>query len=450
MNYKVFGGIIAVMISVNNAEVISLKRAIELSSQSEESKNIDSEYESNSENIEEFISYSKPKLSFSTRANFIDNSAVGQAAQMGCDIKTLFPGDPTDPATASSPDRLKGMSYGWNLNGSQTLNLFRINSTKSMAAVQLSIIVEKKEQQKEDLKIKVIEMYWNSLLAQEEYIQSDESEKWQKDQYEKAIISLEYGQISKIDFDLVKSMYKLSSAQKKSKEAQRDLGFSQLKNIINIDGDIELEDNLAYDIKLEGLALNSDNNKDLKVIRYQAKFNELNADYEKAGYYPDLELIGSVSNSLIGYDTEKWSVLNDYANPDFFNYSIGLQLNWNLYSGGNTTAKIKQYEITSRLQNRQANILKKELDVQLKLIYGNLINLNELIQAQGVYAKSLKATLESDRIEFQNAQISLSGVIQSEKNYSEARKVLLSQKKSWLVSKLSFEKLSGNDLKGKL
>jgi outer membrane protein TolC len=244
-------------------------------------------------------------------------------------------------------------------------------------------------------------------------------------------------------------MYELTLAQKEMIQNNFDLSMAQLKNIIGMSDPVQLDPDLNYSVE-DDQTLNASENKTYKMLLSQSNFNKQNADYEEAGFYPDVQLVGSIKNNLLGYDEEKFSVLEDYANPDFFNYSLGLQLNWSIFSGGNTSAKIKQLSTTSRLQERQASIMKLEIEAQLEVLLKNLKAISALIKAQETYASSLKLNLESVRIEYQNGQSSLGDVVVSEKNYSEAKSNLLKHKKSWVISKLNADKLSGRPINGEL
>ena len=428
---------------------LSLDDAIQKALSGDEGELIREEYEVNREQVNEFVSYSLPKVSFNTYANYVDNSAEAQAAQMGFDLDDLFPPDPNSGQPTNTVDRLVGMNYGWGLTASQTLNFFRINSTSSMADVQREMISHQKDDKVEDLKLKVVENYWNALIAQEDLQLNQEIEKWQKEQFDNAQIRFEAGQVSKNDLAMIQAMYELTLAQKEMIQNNFDLSMAQLKNIIGMSDPVQLDPDLNYSVE-DDQTLNASENKTYKMLLSQSNFNKQNADYEEAGFYPDVQLVGSIKNNLLGYDEEKFSVLEDYANPDFFNYSVGLQLNWSIFSGGNTSAKIKQLSTTSRLQERQASVMKLEIEAQLEVLLKNLKAISALIKAQETYSSSLKLNLESVRIEYQNGQSSLGDVVVSEKNYSEAKSNLLKHKKSWVISKLNADKLSGRPINGEL
>ena len=93
--------------------------------------------------------------------------------------------------------------------------------------------------------------------------------------------------------------------------------------------------------------------------RLEADFNTYLRKNAWSSFFPSLNLFGSIFNEFMAVDTSGLAemfllepqageavpeipVSTDFFNPDLINYSIGIELSWNIFDGKRSFAQYRQ------------------------------------------------------------------------------------------------------------
>ena len=100
-------------------------------------------------------------------------------------------------------------------------------------------------------------------------------------------------------------------------------------------------------------------NLQIVLKRLEADFNTYLRKNAWSSFFPSLNLFGSIFNEFMAVDTSGLAemfllepqageavpeipVSTDFFNPDLINYSIGIELSWNIFDGKRSFAQYRQ------------------------------------------------------------------------------------------------------------
>ena len=229
----------------------------------------------------------------------------------------------------------------------------------------------KTEREREDLKLSVIQAYYNALEARKTIDVDQES----VDNYEAHYtnVSQLYSAGSKAKIDVLRSSVELSNARQTLIKAQNayEVDLATLRNLLNIDRSepLTLTTDFAYDkfdISMDDCVNYAyRNRKDLQIDLYTLQQKELGIKEAKAGNIPSLTINGAVKpNWAMDWDDGKSS-----GKPA---YSAGVGLSWNIFDSGVTKAEIKEAENQRDIAKLTVLKDKETIDLDLRQAYYNM------------------------------------------------------------------------------
>jgi len=192
---------------------------------------------------------------------------------------------------------------------------------------------------------------------------------------------------------------------------------------IELNGELEEEpDDGLQQISLETISMEKavdqaiENRPDLKRARLNVELRDIQKEQNRAAFYPTVQAVANFSYSGRVPDDRSRVQTTDpnpanRPNPFYFNeisrgffdddfwnpsLSVGLQLNWNLFSGFQRTSRLQQAEIQRRRAETQLQQLRQGVKVEVRRAVRDLENARERIETQEANVR--RAELNYDHI----------------------------------------------------
>lgn len=209
----------------------------------------------------------------------------------------------------------------------------------------------------------------------------------------------------------------LSNARTQRIEARNaaNLARDQLKRTIGLSPERpialrgSLEDQRTdglQEVSLETISMSNavdqaiENRPDLQRARLNVELQKLQTESARASYFPRVEAVANFNYSGRVPDDRSQILTTDPQDPtnpfyfreqqrgffadDFWNpsFSVGLQLNWDLFSGFQRSARVQQAEIERRRAEIQRNRLRRAVKLEVRKALRDLENARERIESQ--------------------------------------------------------------------
>ena len=316
------------------------------------------------------------------------DEAVQMALQQNTAVRITALGEDVAAATLKQAKGNKGFSVTANtsLSTSDKNNEGRVNANNNGITASLPIYsggkneanVESGElgvkmarlntdREKENIKLNVIQSYYNVLEAQQT-IHVDQSS---VDNYQAHLTNVEqlFSAGSKARIDVLRSSVELSNARQKLIKAQNsyEVDLSKLRNILNMDPNepLTLTDDFSYVVfpqELAGcVAYARQNRKDLQADQYTLQQKELAVKAAKAGLLPTVNL-------SVGASWEKQGL----PSSDNHNYTAGVTASWDIFDGGTNKAKIAAAKTAADVARLTLEQDQNSVDLAVREAYYNM------------------------------------------------------------------------------
>ena len=217
------------------------------------------------------------------------------------------------------------------------------------------------ERARENLRLSVIEAYYNVLQAKKTIAINQET----VEKYQAHLTNVEhlFTAGSKARLDVLRSSVQLTNARQTLIKAENDYAVKvlTLKNLLRLDAKEELI--LTEDFKFVPFHPGMDacvnytylHRKDLIIDRYNLKQRELDITAARAGFLPSVSLSASTGAS------ERFRPGSDNSH----NYQVGLSANWSVFDSGVTEAAVDRAK-TAR-DTAELTLQRDKEDVSLKI-----------------------------------------------------------------------------------
>jgi outer membrane protein TolC len=143
-------------------------------------------------------------------------------------------------------------------------------------------------------------------------------------------------------------------------------------------------------------------NIDIQKAKLGLRISQMAIKAEEASYLPTLGAFGE-------YGSADNNFLNEFADKD--SYTIGLQLNFNLFNGGIDRAKIEKAKVKSLQVQDQVELAKKGIALKVTQLKTEILSLDSDITSFKTQYKFAKRVYESYRERYREGVVSISDVL---------------------------------------
>lgn len=176
--------------------------------------------------------------------------------------------------------------------------------------------------------------------------------------------------------------------------------------------------------------------KKLKILRKMAIADK---NVSTGYYFPDIALAAD-------YGWEKLDYKEDNIDLDAKNYHFTMVLDWTLFNGFETDAKVKKAEADLKQVYANESLLKKKIELEVKEA---LLNLRDSIKRIDNSRKSVNLAEENQRISMRryNSGVGTSfDVVYAQRDLIQAKKELIEAQFDFEIAKAKINKITGKDI----
>ncbi|BEU88119.1 TolC family protein [Selenomonas sp. TAMA-11512] len=255
-----------------------------------------------------------------------------------------------------------------NLNAS--MPLINKSNDKNIDSAELALDTARlaAERAREDLRLSVVEAYYDALQARDTIAVNRES----LSNLEKHLSNTEilYQAGSKARMDVLRAAVEVSNAKQTliSSESSYEVSLANLRNLTNIDRDepLTLTTSVAYVPFLEELddvlSYGQRMRKDLQSDSIAVERAKVSLDLVKAAYHPTLSLSVGTNGGW------NYRPSNDHNHG----VSAGLNLNWNIFDNGQREAKLRAAESDIKTAELTLQKDRETVDYSIREAYHNM------------------------------------------------------------------------------
>ncbi len=379
-----------------------------------------------------YLSEALPNIDFSSGFAYSNQSQLGTQLSSSTDIISIF-------------DRIDGLLFNWSISLQQPLFDFgKLFNSFKLASLGMDILKQNRLLQRNIYFLEVIQQFIRSYMYQSEYAISLQSLSHSRRLMNKMQLDYDYNQTSKTNLLRTTSAFENNIADSIRARTNKKLSRQELSLLIG------LPDSTAYELVLDTYAIRFKENKndsteniEVRLKTLETKVNERLRRNTWAAFFPKLSLTASIGNEFFIIDTTgmtdilidlqnpdgKDSTGNflreipvgwDYFNPDYFNYSIGLLLTWNIFDGTRSWASYKQAKLKEQQSNLELTELKRENNYTQSEISGQINAITSAIMAYRFQLEASEKALEQAEMDFKNGFINAVDYLDVNNEYRNA------------------------------
>ncbi len=178
------------------------------------------------------------------------------------------------------------------------------------------------------------------------------------------------------------------------------------------------------------------NNIDVQLAQTNLAIANKQVDFLKANLYPKVDLVGNV-----GWQT---NTNNGPTYADGTNYSIGMEMDWPLYTGGRTSAGLDQGRLQAQASQSRLAYVYQVAMTQASQAYLNLVGQKATIKAQQTAVEANAKVAQASKVGYDLGVRSMVDTLLAERQYYAARRDLISAYFDYLNAYVDLQKASGN------
>ena len=177
------------------------------------------------------------------------------------------------------------------------------------------------------------------------------------------------------------------------------------------------------------------NSLELKAKQLLVESAKYDIKRANSGHYPTLNLTGSYSNSDKGMDSSA---------PGVNTSSIGISLNVPLYSGGATSAAVKQAQANYVIASEDMELTHRSVVRRVRSSYADVVALVSSLRALEQSVISAESALKATQAGFEVGTRTIVDVLNSTRNLYNAKRNLSNSRYDYVLSTLSLKQASGS------
>lgn len=357
-------------------------------------------------------------------------------------------------------ENTSGASAGLNMPSSVTSKqialtarqpLFRWDAWEGLKQVKTSINLSEinLRLQRQDHILNVADSYFNVLRQQALTVANLQEEKALSEQLKMMDAKLKEGLVAKSDVSEANAQYQNARANRMATQVQLVLAQEKLQQMIGpytenlavLRDDFEFQKPVPSSMQAwEDLAMGQ--NLGILQARMQQRYAEDKKRVEKAALYPQIEAVGT-------YGYAKQSPNSIMSQDGQFN-QVGVEMNWNLYTGGRTQKSIKQAAVNVQKSEAELDAAVRKATTDVKQAYMQVDTDQTKIQARKAAMESSATVSKASQAQYREGLKTMVDVLLAQRNAFSAKQDYLNTKYDYLVHVLKLKaavgKLSETDL----
>lgn len=357
-------------------------------------------------------------------------------------------------------ENTSGASAGLNMPSSVTSKqialtarqpLFRWDAWEGLKQVKTSINLSEinLRLQRQDHILNVADSYFNVLRQQALTVANLQEEKALSEQLKMMDAKLKEGLVAKSDVSEANAQYQNARANRMATQVQLMLAQEKLQQMIGpytenlavLRDDFEFQKPVPSSMQAwEDLAMGQ--NLGILQARMQQRYAEDKKRVEKAALYPQIEAVGT-------YGYAKQSPNSIMSQDGQFN-QVGVEMNWNLYTGGRTQKSIKQAAVNVQKSEAELDAAVRKATTDVKQAYMQVDTDQTKIQARKAAMESSATVSKASQAQYREGLKTMVDVLLAQRNAFSAKQDYLNTKYDYLVHVLKLKaavgKLSETDL----
>lgn len=393
----------------------------------------------NREQAQMYLADALPKIELSSGLSYSNQTLRGNQVSTTVDILSIF-------------DRLDGLMVNWSLSLKQPLFSFgkTFNSLK-LASLGKDILEQNRLLQRDIFFLQVIEQYTITYIDQFELNIAKQSLARSQKLLEKIQLDYEFAHSSRMDLLRTKSAF-AGNAADSIRAATAKLVSRQKLNVM-----IGLPDTCEYELVLDTTERYSEKpdmrksgNIEITLKLLETRVNDRLRRNAWASLWPSLSLTASINNEIFTIDTTGLTGLylaymeqngglppnapevlfpenpgpGEYFNPDFFNYSAGVLLTWNIFDGTRSWAAHRQAKLKEGQSKLELEQMRLENSNKIMEIKGQISTLIAVIEAYRLQYLASQKALEQAEMDIKDGFIDAGTYLEIDREYNTAARQL--------------------------
>lgn len=307
-------------------------------------------------------------------------------------------------------------------------------------SVNLSEVTLKLQQQQHILT--VAESYFDVLRQQsltQAYLQEEQALLQQLNMMN---AKLREGLVAKSDVSEAQAQYQNARANRIATQVQLLLAQEQLQQLIGPYRDklAVIRDDFVYQkphpaqlTAWEDLARS--HNLEIQQARLQQRYAEDQKRVEKAALYPQLEAVGTY-----GYNQQQpSSVLSNDGQFD----QIGIEMNWNAFTGGRTQRSIQKAAVNVRKSEAQLDAAIRKAQTEVKKAYYQVETDQAKLEARQAAMQSSKVVSDASQAQYQEGLKTMVDVLLAQRNAFSTKQDYVNAKYDYVLNVLRLKAAVG-------
>ena len=292
--------------------------------------------------------------------------------------------------------------------------------------------------QKQQHILQVAEAYFNVLRQQSlttAYLQEEQA---LSEQLRMMNAKLKEGLVARSEVSEANAQYQNAQANRISTQVQLVLAQEQLAQLIGpyrenlavLRNDFQFQKPIPSDMQ-SWTDLAQSQNLNILQARLQKRYSEDAKRVEQAAFYPQIEAVGTY-----GYLKQTPETIMS-SNGDFD--QIGVEVNWNLFSGGRTQKSIRQAGVNVQKSAAQLDAAIRKANTDVKQSFMQVETDQAKLNARKAAMESSEMVSQASRAQYQEGLKTMVDVLLAQRNAFSAKTDYLNAKYDYLLHVLQLQ-----------
>lgn len=361
----------------------------------------------------------------------------------------------TQPTTSTSAledlHHLRGLTYNWSLTLQQPLVTFgKVSAALKLARIRNCTLKDQKQLETDMFYLRVMREFMDAYLAQLD-VEINKAALERSQQLQKRL-SVDFSagrairrELLRVDALVHNDRVNLITANNvhttSLKRLLQTINFGDSETVI-----LELDKNGSLSRQPPPSGPGS---LQLSLKRNETAMYKQQAKRLRSMLFPSIDLVGSIGNQFMSIDTsglirkfvsadippEGYTQLakafddanpgpEDFFNPDFFNYSIGLQLTWTLFDGFRTSSQYRQSKLYAKQSLLEYEEMIKEEKIAIEEAKNQVVTVDSTISAVLLQQQAAKQALEQTEQDYKDGMTDFTTLLDTDKEYRTATRLV--------------------------